>query len=101
MELTGGLKTSLIDDPLEAQVTVFAASGPNGIAYEAPQWRHSAFAYALLQGLAGKAQLQQSSVITLGDLGVYLGRMIPQLTEGRQHPFFKTNERQFVLVRSQ
>jgi hypothetical protein len=101
VKLTGGLKTTLIDDPLDAQVTVFAAGGPNGIAYEDSRWGHSVFTYALLQGLAGKAQPQESSVITLGDLGVYLDHMIPGLTGGKQHPFFKTNEPQFVPVRPQ
>jgi uncharacterized caspase-like protein len=101
VRMTGSLKTSLLDDPLEGQVTVFAASVPNGLAYEDPGYGHSTFTYALLQGLAGKAQRQGSSVITLGDLGVYLDRMIPGLTNGMQHAFFKTDEPQFVLIRPQ
>jgi len=99
--MTGGLRTGLIDDPQEGQVTVFAATGPNGVAYEEDRLGHSVFTYALLQGLAGKAQPQNSSVITIGDLGLYLNNTIRRLTGGRQNPFFKTDDPQFVLIRPQ
>jgi uncharacterized caspase-like protein len=48
---------------------------------------HGAFTYAFLKGLAGEANYDQDGYITINELFTYVAKMVPRLTQGRQHPF--------------
>lgn len=47
---------------------------------------HGAFTFSILQGLTQEAQ-DSSGVVWLGELFTHVGRQVPRLTEGRQHPY--------------
>lgn len=47
---------------------------------------HGAFTYALLQGLAGKADLNMDQTVTVDELGTYVLQAVPRLTNGAQSP---------------
>lgn len=51
---------------------------------------HGAFTYAILKGMNGEADTDNNKVITLGELFTYVSRLVPQVTNGRQHPYFRT-----------
>lgn len=53
------------------------------------EWRHRAFTRALLEGLAGDADLgPKDDVIDSNELGRWLKGRIPELTDNQQHPLF-------------
>ena len=47
---------------------------------------HVAFTKAILDGLEGPADLDQSGDITFKELDLYVSRAVKKLTGGRQHP---------------
>ena len=49
---------------------------------------HGAFTYSLLRGLRGEPQ-DTAKVVWLGDLFSHVGREVPRLTKGKQHPHFQ------------
>ncbi len=51
---------------------------------------HGAFTYAILKGLAGEADLTRDNNITIFELNAYVGKLVPQITKGKQHPYPKT-----------
>ncbi len=65
---------------------VFAASTGKEFALEDPKWEHGAFTKALLEGLAGKADIKGDGRITITGLDYYLSERVKELTGGNQHP---------------
>jgi WD40 repeat protein len=65
---------------------VFAASTGKESALEDPKWGHGAFTKALLEGLAGKADLRGNGRITITSLDFFLSERVKELTDGAQHP---------------
>ncbi len=51
---------------------------------------HGAFTYALLQGMSGEANYDGNDYISLNELFVYVAKQVPRLTDGRQHPYFRS-----------
>jgi hypothetical protein len=76
---------------------ILGASKPDEKSLENARFRllnedrgHGAFTYALLKGLSGDADKDHNHVISLGELFEYTARTVPQLTDGFQHPYFRT-----------
>lgn len=67
-------------------VVVFASSQGKEFSEEHPDWSHGAFTRALLDGLAGKADLTPDGVIYQSELEAFVKRAVVDLTQGRQHP---------------
>ena len=65
-----------------------AASYPDESAAENDQWGHGAFTYAILEGLRGRADVNQDSLVDVLELFHYVESRVADLTEGRQHPHF-------------
>lgn len=61
---------------------------------------HGALTYYLLEGLQGRADVDDDDVLTLNELAVYLKRHVTNFTLGKQHPqlikFFDGNGELFV-----
>jgi hypothetical protein len=55
-------------------------------AQEVDQLERGAFAHALLQGLASKADLNMDQTVTVEELGNYVLEAVPRLTNGDQSP---------------
>ena len=59
---------------------------------------HGAFTYAILQGLAGEANYNRDDYISVMELFNYVGKAVPRLTQGRQHPYAKMSGTDMPLV---
>jgi hypothetical protein len=76
---------------------ILAATSPQGNALQVRG--HGAYTAALLEGLAGRADLQHSGVIEVDELAEYLSRRVPELTSGKQHPMRSAYGESFPIVR--
>jgi hypothetical protein len=70
----------------DAGIVVFASSTGREISKELDQFQHGAFTYALLEGIRGKADYTEDSVIMISELETYLAERVKALTEGKQKP---------------
>ena len=70
----------------ENGLIVFSSSQGRELSSESSQWKHGAFTLALLEGLAGKADLLHHGAITVSELDVYVAERVKTLTNGAQHP---------------
>jgi len=77
---------------------LLAATKPGEDSIEEPSLAHGAFTYALLEGLQGGADANSDGLITVPDLFGYVARRVPQLTEGRQHPYHKEEGTDLVFA---
>jgi uncharacterized caspase-like protein len=69
---------------LEALKTVVLASSQGGeFSFERDEWGHGAFTYALLEGLAGKAE-PGSPVVHFDALAFYVRKRVQELVGGAQ-----------------
>jgi hypothetical protein len=77
----------IINDLVSAEngVVVFAASTGRESAFEREEWGHGAFSKALLEALAGEADVFHDGVITVVSLEYWLAERVKQLTGGHQH----------------
>jgi uncharacterized caspase-like protein len=100
---------NLLDKSRDSQLTVLSASVPDGIAFEIQGLDRSAFAYALIQGLSGKAARPQQTWtpsipvgnptdITVRNLAQFIEREVKGITGGKQTPYFMTTDEDFVLA---
>ncbi len=78
--------------PPEAQ-TMFAGGGgrimigssqPDELSYAGEPY--SAFTYALIKGLCGAGAVKQDKYVRATDLAMYASRIVPTLTDDKQHP---------------
>lgn len=82
-------------DDLAAQVSlseglfILAAAKPGEESKERPDLEHGAFTYALLDGLAGAADLDADGIVNASDLFAHVSRRVPRLTGGLQHPYHR------------
>jgi uncharacterized caspase-like protein len=69
-----------------AGIMVFASSRGEEKSLEHADWQHGAFCKAILEALAGKADANHDTRITLAELQEYTTRRVAELTQDRQHP---------------
>lgn len=55
--------------------------------YEKDDFSHGVFTYCLIDGLTGSADANQDSKVTFEEIVQYLDERVPQMTNGKQHPF--------------
>ncbi|HKS39137.1 MAG TPA: caspase family protein, partial [Blastocatellia bacterium] len=82
----------LVKELQEANAVVFTSSRGQELSQESEKWGHGAFTYALIEGLGGKADLIKDGKITMKELDAFVSEMVPQLTNGAQHPITHTPE---------
>ena len=70
----------------ELGVVVFASSTGSQLSYESAVWGNGAFTKALVEGLAGKADLFDNGVVTITGLAAYVSDRVTKLTGARQTP---------------
>jgi uncharacterized caspase-like protein len=70
----------------ENGVVVFAASSGQQYSAESPAWGNGAFTKALLEGIRGKADFNNTGRITINMLDLYISERVKFLTEGQQTP---------------
>jgi aromatic ring-opening dioxygenase LigB subunit len=61
---------------------------------------HGVFTYTLIQAMSGKANYDGDDHISLNELFQYVAKQVPRLTEGRQHPYFRTEgtDMPFIMI---
>lgn len=64
----------------------FGSSSANQLSYEFEELKNGAFTAALLEGLAGKADLHHDGVIDTAELYAWLRIRVPELSKGLQTP---------------
>ncbi len=79
-------------------VYILAASKSGEVSFENDRFKlkdsdsgHGAFTYALLEGMTGKANFDGNSYISLNELFQFVAKQVPRLTEGQQHPYFRSS----------
>jgi WD40 repeat protein/uncharacterized caspase-like protein len=82
----------LVKELQEANAVVFTSSRGRELSQESASWKHGAFTYALLEGLSGKADMMKDGKITMKELDAYVSELVPQITDGAQHPITYTPE---------
>ncbi len=70
----------------ENGVIVFASSTGRQLSEENDAWGNGAFTKAVIEGLSGKADFNQSGRITYKALDFYVSDVVSKLTDGRQTP---------------
>lgn len=80
--------TGVINELASAQngVVVFSSSTGRQLSYEDAAWGNGAFTKALVEGLGGKANYQNTGRITHKMLDLYISERVKELTRGRQSP---------------
>lgn len=69
-----------------AGVMVFTSSRGNEVSFEKPELGHGAFVAAILEGLAGQADLNEDGSITVEELSELVSHRVAELTDNEQHP---------------
>jgi WD40 repeat protein len=80
--------TGLLNELASAEngVVVFSASTGRQQAIESPDWKNGAFTRALLEALAGKADLDGDHSLYVTEIESYLDKRVKELTRGLQTP---------------
>lgn len=87
--LRGGSDTDRFVNELasaENGVVVFTAATGRQSSQEADMWKNGAFTEALLEGLAGRADLSRDGAVTVSELDAYISDRVKTLTKGEQAP---------------
>jgi WD40 repeat protein len=67
-------------------VVVFSSSTGRQLSFESATWGNGAFTKAVVEGLQGKANYQNTGRITYKMLDLYISERVKELTKGKQHP---------------
>ena len=80
--------TAVVNELSDAEngVVVFSSSTGRQLSYEDPAWGNGAFTKAVVEGLNGKANYQNTGCITHKMLDLYISERVKQLTDGKQSP---------------
>ena len=82
---------------------ILAAASPQGKALENGMQQHGVYTYALIEGLAGKADPHNTGMIEVDALADYVSQRVPELTQQiggyRQQPMRAAEGQNFPLVR--
>ncbi len=76
----------LVKDAADASIIVLTATDADTLAEERNSLGHGVFTYAMLQGLAGKADLIADGRIHARELAAFVGKEVARLTKGKQLP---------------
>jgi hypothetical protein len=70
----------------ENGVVVFYSTTRRPNSLENPRWGNGAFTKAVVEGLAGKADMTQRGKVTVNSLDLYIAERVKELTDGQQTP---------------
>ncbi|MBF0234194.1 MAG: caspase family protein [Desulfamplus sp.] len=86
-------------------IYVIAASKGDEVSLESENFKlhkedsgHGVFTYALLQGMSGEANYDKNHYVSLNEVFQYIAIQIPRLTNGVQHPYFRSEGTDMPLV---
>ncbi len=84
----GGSTDAFINELASAEngVIVFSSSTGRQLSQEDSKWGNGAFTKAVVEGLRGKAEINNSGKVTLKGLDYYVVERVKELTHGQQSP---------------
>ncbi len=84
----GGSTDAFINELASAEngVIVFSSSTGRQLSQEDSKWGNGAFTKAVVEGLNGKAEINNSGKVTLKGLDYYVAERVKELTHGQQSP---------------
>ena len=65
---------------------MFTASASGEVSQEFPEMAHGVFTYYLLEGMEGKADLNNDYTVTINELMQYVEEQVKRKTHGSQNP---------------
>ncbi len=79
---------AMVNDLASAEngAVVFTASTGRQFSLESPEWGNGAFTKALVEGLGGKADVNDDGAISVKELDLYIAERVKKLTGGKQSP---------------
>jgi hypothetical protein len=98
-----GIRSSLSDAFLDRisggkGTVIITASGANEVSMESDEFKHGIFTYFLLEGLKGKADVDDDGLITVDELYRYVSDHVARASSQEQHPVKKGSvEGRFVV----
>lgn len=101
--IDGGIRANLSDAFFERVTSgkgrvVISASGANEVSSESDELKQGIFTYYLLEGLRGKADIDEDGVVTVDEAFRFVSDHVPNATNQEQHPLRKgTVTGSFVL----
>lgn len=78
-------------DSAESGTVVFSASTGRQFSIEDDTWKNGAFTKALVEGLAGEADVKKSGRVTHASLAYFVSERVKQLTRGEQSPVISSD----------
>ena len=67
-------------------VLLYASASGRQYSYERSEWGNGAFSRAVLEGLAGKADIDKNGAVESDELDFYVRRRVVEMTKGQQVP---------------
>ncbi|GIW80674.1 MAG: hypothetical protein KatS3mg105_2481 [Gemmatales bacterium] len=85
----------------ECGAIVFASAQGRESPHDSPDVKHGSFAFSIIEGLSGLADVNRDRIVHLHELAFYSSPRTSQLTGGKQHPIFARPEwfRSFPLTK--
>jgi len=89
-EIRANISDSFLDRITGGKGTIIlTASGANEVSVENEKFRHGVFTHYLLEGLKGRADTDNDSLITVDEVYRYVSEQVPKETGQKQHPVKK------------
>jgi hypothetical protein len=89
-EIRSNISDAFLDRIIGGKGTIIiTASGANEVSVENEKFRHGVFTHYLLEGLKGKADTDNDSLITVDEVYRYVSDQVPKATGQEQHPVKK------------
>ena len=84
----GGIDYNKLINTISGSANAFVLASSTGteLSREDDALQHGIFTEALLEGLAGKGYHYKAGIVTIGELNLYVGHRVPELTGDSQHP---------------
>ena len=82
----GAINPALLKNVADENIIVIASTDYNNVAQEIPDLKHGVMAYALIEGLKGKADLVKDNKIYFKELDTYVSSEVKRLTNNAQIP---------------
>jgi WD40 repeat protein len=91
--------TEVVKRSADRNLVAFTASTAAELSFEREDWEggHGAFTAALLEGLAGKADVDKDGRVDTSELSVWLSWRVAELTQARQHALSESGEAPFPI----
>jgi hypothetical protein len=86
------LNNSAMVDELQDYAVILSSSRDDEASLETAEYRHSLFAYAIIEGMKGKADAGRDGKITMKELMDYVSKTVREISGDKQNPYSPQTE---------